>query len=345
MPGAAMRITILAITVTLVGVGCKPASVTQSGLETAPVTLAERTTQPTVSETNTSPLKETASPSSTARVELTYVSQSDNGGSMVVANEIGCLDDPKPCVGEANILFEWDKEISSIAWSPDGQRIAFESEGDVYIAAWNGQHAAKIPTSQGSESWPQWSPDGTAIAFIESSDIVAARVAVYDITSGSLETLGGVVVNPERFKWVDNDTYLYVSAASTSDPTNVITIVKADETLIAQFPGESDSLSSILDASAFDQEVAYVARVEDASGSVDYDIYITEIGGQGMENLTGGSGRNFSPVWAPDGKWLAFESNRGGQYGIYLVQPDGSELASVSSPETESVSPAWRQQR
>ena len=47
------------------------------------------------------------------------------------------------------------------------------------------------------------------------------------------------------------------------------------------------------------------------------------------------------PVWAPDGKAIAFVSSRGNQgltFGVWLVSPDGSNLRSVANP---GLGPAW----
>jgi Tol biopolymer transport system component len=50
-------------------------------------------------------------------------------------------------------------------------------------------------------------------------------------------------------------------------------------------------------------------------------------------------GRNYRPVWAPDGKTLAFLSNRDDpRYRIYFMDPDGSNIREVSGPVTAASS-------
>jgi len=54
------------------------------------------------------------------------------------------------------------------AWSPDGKRIAYEDEGDIYIIDSNGKGKNKLIING---KHPAWSPDGKKIAFERNIDI------------------------------------------------------------------------------------------------------------------------------------------------------------------------------
>jgi Tol biopolymer transport system component len=47
------------------------------------------------------------------------------------------------------------------------------------------------------------------------------------------------------------------------------------------------------------------------------------------------------PSWAPDGKTIAFESNRDGQAAVYTIQPDGSGLRRLTPAGTLGEQPNW----
>ena len=51
------------------------------------------------------------------------------------------------------------------AWSPDGARIAFVSNGDIYVVNADGTRLARITDGSVWDFAPDWSPDGTRIAF------------------------------------------------------------------------------------------------------------------------------------------------------------------------------------
>jgi len=50
--------------------------------------------------------------------------------------------------------------------SPDGQRIAYHQDYQVYLADADGRNAAKVPTGQPFNFAPVWSPDGQWVAFV-----------------------------------------------------------------------------------------------------------------------------------------------------------------------------------
>ena len=48
------------------------------------------------------------------------------------------------------------------------------------------------------------------------------------------------------------------------------------------------------------------------------------------------------PKFSPDGKWIAFISDREGSENIWVMHPDGSGVKQVSKdPNSEFVSPSW----
>jgi Tol biopolymer transport system component len=47
------------------------------------------------------------------------------------------------------------------------------------------------------------------------------------------------------------------------------------------------------------------------------------------------------PTWSPDGQWIAFHSNRDGDFDIYIVRPDGSKLRQLTDDDDDDVQPSW----
>ena len=50
--------------------------------------------------------------------------------------------------------------------------------------------------------------------------------------------------------------------------------------------------------------------------------------------------RNYHPRMSPDGRWIAFDSDRDGERGVYVAARDGSRLQRVSGPGYGAV-PSW----
>jgi Tol biopolymer transport system component len=77
-----------------------------------------------------------------------------------------------------------------------------------------------------------------------------------------------------------------------------------------------------------------------AGGTVSGQIFVREGASARTRAITRGRAQNPSPAWSPDGMRLAFASNRGGSYDIYVANADGSAVRRLSRLGN-SFNPAW----
>jgi dipeptidyl aminopeptidase/acylaminoacyl peptidase len=88
--------------------------------------------------------------------------------------------------------------------------------------------------------------------------------------------------------------------------------------------------------------VAYTATVVDRSENrTDSDIWIVSVDGGKPKRLTNSPKQDRHARWSPDGKWIVFESNRGGDFQVYLIAADGGEAIKLTSISTEAQQPVW----
>src|SRR5207245_1384964 len=72
------------------------------------------------------------------------------------------------------------------------------------------------------------------------------------------------------------------------------------------------------------------------------DIYTLPIEGGQAKLVAGGMAFESQPRFSPDGKWIAFTSDREGSENIWIMHPDGTAPKQVSKdPNNEFTSPSW----
>jgi TolB protein len=68
-------------------------------------------------------------------------------------------------------------------------------------------------------------------------------------------------------------------------------------------------------------------------------IFLARTNGTGLVKLTS-TGHNADPAWSPDGTRIAFASDRGGRWDIYVMNPDGSGIVPLTNTG-HNVEPSW----
>jgi serine/threonine-protein kinase len=61
----------------------------------------------------------------------------------------------------------------------------------------------------------------------------------------------------------------------------------------------------------------------------DWDVWVYDIERDVATRISFGSGYDADPVWSPDGRWLAFASDRDGEVGMYRKRSDGTGESEV----------------
>ena len=92
---------------------------------------------------------------------------------------------------------------------------------------------------------------------------------------------------------------------------------------------------------------ARIAFVSSRSGNA--EIYVMDADGGNQRRLTNHPDRDFSPSWSPDGKWIAFVSNRDGHvnirgrltYEIYVMDANGENQQNLTNDPSNDRSPSW----
>lgn len=73
------------------------------------------------------------------------------------------------------------------------------------------------------------------------------------------------------------------------------------------------------------------------------EIYVAPVRGERIYQLTDRGGRSVSPRWSPDGQWIAFlrDSGGDGRFQIWVMRRDGRRLRQVTTAAADHRDIAW----
>ncbi|MHC5112735.1 MAG: DPP IV N-terminal domain-containing protein [Planctomycetota bacterium] len=71
------------------------------------------------------------------------------------------------------------------------------------------------------------------------------------------------------------------------------------------------------------------------------DIYVKSVDGVAVTQLTSDPSADIHPVWSPDDSKIAYCSNRGGNWDIWMIGAEGGQPVQVTSGMAEEVHPSW----
>ena len=107
------------------------------------------------------------------------------------------------------------------------------------------------------------------------------------------------------------------------------------------------------DQAAFSPNSAQLVFVSSRSGGIAH-VWTMDVQTRRVKALTSGAGSDFRPAWSPDGKWIAFSSDRGSTWpfahgrwehlqlvDLYVIHPDGSGLKRITEHGNFCGSPKW----
>jgi dipeptidyl aminopeptidase/acylaminoacyl peptidase len=63
--------------------------------------------------------------------------------------------------------------------------------------------------------------------------------------------------------------------------------------------------------------------------------------GSGQRRLTRSPAGDSEPSWSPDGRRIAFHSDRGSNDDIYVMNADGSKQRRLTQSSAEEIFPSW----
>ncbi|MFZ5903233.1 MAG: protein kinase domain-containing protein [Chloroflexota bacterium] len=71
------------------------------------------------------------------------------------------------------------------------------------------------------------------------------------------------------------------------------------------------------------------------------DIYLVDLNGDNLTQLTENNAHDLYPAWSPDGKYLAYQTNAGGDQELAIIDIATKKISTLTRDECNEWAPAW----
>jgi eukaryotic-like serine/threonine-protein kinase len=88
-----------------------------------------------------------------------------------------------------------------------------------------------------------------------------------------------------------------------------------------------------------DGRMVVFAKLDPRKGAA--DVWVHDVPRGASRRLTSGLSNHLDPVWSPDGKSIAFLSDRAGMYDLYTLDASGSQLQTIWKSGLDKQDPSW----
>jgi Tol biopolymer transport system component len=211
--------------------------------------------------------------------------------------------------------------------------------------------AGSVQLLRGAEPVPttlQLRPDGLAVELFpgqlldhETEYTIVVTTEVRDLSGDRPETsfTSSFTTAPREFR----DKIAFQS--NRAGPTEIY-VMNSDGSDVARLTYEViGGPSSVPAVSPDGRRVAFSVRVDGPAGpEVEFEVYVMNVDGTGLTNLSRNPAVDWGPAWSPDGSKIAFVSGREGDpegAEIYVMNADGTGQMNLSNSPGWDSNPAW----
>ena len=224
------------------------------------------------------------------------------------------------------------------SWSPNGRRIVYGNDNELFIMRRDGSHKRQLTHANSPETvvaiFPSWSPNGRRIAYgsYDGNDFELATIKP-DGTGRKLLTNNDLDDN--QVDW--SPTGRRIAYGSYDGTDDEIYTIKPDGSGVRQLThNTTDDFDPSYSPSG--RSVTYTGR--DSAGHD--QIFVKRIGSVRRHQITHNRQPKSEPSWSPNGRRIAYIEVTGtGHFDIYTIKRGGGDKHRVTRTKRDEQGPEW----
>ncbi|MBI3942707.1 MAG: S8 family serine peptidase [Chloroflexi bacterium] len=231
-------------------------------------------------------------------------------------------------------------------WNADHTLLAFSrQDGDanaryhIWVVEPSGSNPRQLTFGNFSDTHPTWSADGRFLAF--ASDRTGDwDIFIMDADGANVRNLTQApLASDSDPHWSHDGRLIAFSSNRTGNSDIWISEPSGRNPVNLTRTPSSEDYDPIW--SPDDLYLAYTSQ-----RAADNEIYVMTFDGRNPRNLTNAPSDERAPAWSPDGKQIAFATDRESQPGypnweIYVMDTDGSRQHNITNDPSWDGEPAW----
>jgi dipeptidyl aminopeptidase/acylaminoacyl peptidase len=247
------------------------------------------------------------------------------------------------------------KDLEDPQISPEGKWVAYavtthdlkedKDEERVWMVATGHGEAVPMTAERVSSSHPRWSPDGKYLAFLSERGEGKRQVWTLNRNGGEAQQVSSTIQDVDDFAWSPAGDKIALVLRDPSPEEIEAAKAKEKERDKEKEKKPKTQRPWVIDRLQFKQdEVGYLDRGRT-------HLYVLDVASRKMVQVTSGDYDDEQPAWSPDGRSLAFVSNRtpdpdrNYNTDIWVVAADNSDqgktLRQITTNPGADHSPSW----
>jgi len=265
-----------------------------------------------------------------------------------------------PSGGAPRELAEAGATLAGAFWSSDGRALMVPKNGDLWRVPIDGSAASAVWTTPQQESGIVASPDGTHVAFVRGRNDIFVRW----LTNGRETHILRHDKNVSGLSWAPDGTHIVFTGGGDTirhEQTPVYSGTKIIYTINENVPGQTfvvpaaggtattlgagggfggrrwlDARRFLVDRTSPDFKRRTTTLVDIGGGE---PKVLHEVVEEKFWSMTGDANGGAQP--SPDGKWIAFLSDRDGWDHLYVMPASGGNAVQITKGKYEAWRPTW----
>ena len=260
------------------------------------------------------------------------------------------------------LLTERFKVAEAPSWAPNGEQIAFQAkvgeQFDIFVLNVGTGEFRQLTNSPENDFHPVWSPDGGTIAFW-SNRSSNCWLWLIDVDGNNERKFPVELSDIASFSWSPDGKQTAFCTPSPLEKdlskTDLFRVSLECDICLADARGENSRKIASLANSVMSPSWSPDGRRLVFSQSskpftiTDFQIFVVNVDGSELQQLTTEPGQNLCPKWSPDGKTVVYYCNAIAQDKspviprLYAISPDGTKRAAINVGEFGGYFPDFRQ--